>query len=409
MSVSTETTLAKRTAPVSTRDAMVEIGAWYHFIFWAAGANSDYLVKCPRTEHIKYECIGALICLTAIVAGISMFLAVSMTWPQNHWYVQVPVSLPVALIWASFIFMIDRFVVSSIRLDVSSGRRFRQLLPRLALAIIVGIIISHPIGLKIFETEIDKYLLTKQEQQEADERSKIDKDVTQLEKQASVEYTKQLEFIDNQLQAIETRESALRADTANYSKEKKSWEDKADEEDSTSIGGRRPGRGPVWRQKDSKAKEQGQKIAEAYTELAGIERQKEGVLRQKEDVSRKVDENKVDLIPELNKKIKTREEAIALRTRSGFLDRSIALLNLQQGYFLGSQNSNAADTKDAAYWPIAKVTTAILMFFILIEATPALVKYLSQSGPYDVFVSKEKLDAEVYHLVEMAMFARVQR
>lgn len=61
-----------------------------------------------------------------------------------------------ALVWGLIIFNFDRFLVSTMRkYGVSKGQQLRMAIPRLVLALLIGVTIARPLELKIFEKEID--------------------------------------------------------------------------------------------------------------------------------------------------------------------------------------------------------------------------------------------------------------
>lgn len=123
------------------------------FLFWCAGADADYLADCPRIERVKSESIGAIICCTAIGAFASMFMAVSIAFAEAPY-------LPflIAPVWAVFIFVLDRFVVSTMLPHSGLVPRIVQTSLRMVLALLIALVIARPLEIKIFKTEIDKLL-----------------------------------------------------------------------------------------------------------------------------------------------------------------------------------------------------------------------------------------------------------
>jgi hypothetical protein len=65
-----------------------------------------------------------------------------------------------ALIWGTAIFNMDRYIVSSINKEGSMNQQILQATPRILLAIMIGIVISRPLELKIFDKEIRTKLKT---------------------------------------------------------------------------------------------------------------------------------------------------------------------------------------------------------------------------------------------------------
>ena len=112
-----------------------------------AGAREEILRECP-TERIKFQSIGWAILITSGIAALSMWFALDSALGLN------PVlALPLALLWGLAIMGIDRWLITSI--PAHGSRRWAVAFPRLLLAILLGSIISTPIVLRIFQTEIN--------------------------------------------------------------------------------------------------------------------------------------------------------------------------------------------------------------------------------------------------------------
>jgi len=120
------------------------------FLIAISGARPEVLERCP-TERIKFQSLGWAILITCCMAIVSMWFALTSAMGFN------PVlSFPVALLWGLIIMGIDRWLVTSMPLD--GKRRFLIAAPRLALAILLGSLISTPIVLRIFESEINNQI-----------------------------------------------------------------------------------------------------------------------------------------------------------------------------------------------------------------------------------------------------------
>lgn len=122
------------------------------FLYWCAGANTDYLSQCPKSEQIKYESLGGILCLTAFISGASMFMAISTIWIDRDWSHQI--SIVFAFVWAAFIFLLDRFIITGLRDTENVRRRVLVGCPRILLAVFIGLTVATPLHLKIFEPEI---------------------------------------------------------------------------------------------------------------------------------------------------------------------------------------------------------------------------------------------------------------
>ena len=64
------------------------------------------------------------------------------------------------LIWGTAIFNMDRYIVGSIDKQGTTNQQILQASPRILLAIMIGIVISRPLELKIFDKEIRQKLKT---------------------------------------------------------------------------------------------------------------------------------------------------------------------------------------------------------------------------------------------------------
>ena len=120
--------------------------------FWiCAGVNRKVLRQCP-TDYAKYAGIGGTILFTALMAMLSGGYALYTVFdnPQT--------AIAFGVFWGLLIFNLDRFIVNTMYSDgkvTISWREFYSGLPRIIMAIFLGIVISTPLELRIFESEID--------------------------------------------------------------------------------------------------------------------------------------------------------------------------------------------------------------------------------------------------------------
>jgi hypothetical protein len=129
------------------------------FLIALSGARPEILAQCP-TERIKFQSLGWAILITCVMATISMWFALTSVLGFN------PVlSFPVALIWGLIIMGIDRWLVTSMPTDGSS--KLLMAAPRLVLAILLGTLISTPIVLRIFQSEINNQVSVIKQNDEA--------------------------------------------------------------------------------------------------------------------------------------------------------------------------------------------------------------------------------------------------
>ena len=123
---------------------------WLEFFWICSGANRDILRQCP-TEYSKYFGIGGTIFFTAAMAmlsgGYAFFTIFDSLW----------LAILFGIFWGLLIFNLDRLIVNTMYSDgkhTIGGGELLAATPRLIIALFLGIIISHPLEMKIFEDEI---------------------------------------------------------------------------------------------------------------------------------------------------------------------------------------------------------------------------------------------------------------
>ncbi len=124
------------------------VSGFTKFFWWCSGANQDVLMDCPQSEHNKYVGIGATVFFTGVLAMLSGGYALFSVFKNTY------TAAAFGMVWGLVIFNLDRFIVSTIRKDELFWNEFKLVLPRLILAVILGIVIAKPLELKIFEKEI---------------------------------------------------------------------------------------------------------------------------------------------------------------------------------------------------------------------------------------------------------------
>jgi hypothetical protein len=120
-----------------------------HFLWWCAGAHQQLLKDYP-SEHTKYAGLGGVLLATFVLASLSAGYAIYSVFNNWMW------AIGFAVIWGLIIFNFDRFLVSTMRkYGVSTRKQIWIAAPRIILALLIGITISRPLELKIFEKEIN--------------------------------------------------------------------------------------------------------------------------------------------------------------------------------------------------------------------------------------------------------------
>ena len=133
-------------------DELIEWGGLLNEFFWVcSGVNRKVVRQCP-TEYAKYAGMGGTIFFTACMAALSGGYAISTVFDNTV------VSVCFGLFWGLLIFNLDRLIVNTMYSDgevTISWKEFASGLPRIIMAIFLGIVISTPLELKIYEKSID--------------------------------------------------------------------------------------------------------------------------------------------------------------------------------------------------------------------------------------------------------------
>lgn len=132
------------------------------FLWKCAGSDAQILQYAPYSDHIKHAGIGGVVLATTVMATLAMGFAMHTIFGENtkyghegNWFV----TIPVALVWGLIIFNLDRFIVSTVKGDGTeriTWPEFWSMLPRLVMAVIIGLTISAPLETHIFEKEITR-------------------------------------------------------------------------------------------------------------------------------------------------------------------------------------------------------------------------------------------------------------
>ncbi|WP_169981310.1 DUF4407 domain-containing protein [Microbispora sp. H10836] len=152
------------------------------FLIALSGARPEVLERCP-TEYGKFEGIGGAVLTTAVLAVVSMTFALNSALGVN-----VVLAVIAALVWGLMILSLDRWLVTTMRAD--APRRWPLAVPRVLMALLLGFVISTPLVLQIFRSEIDAQIV-QIKQRRADvfvaqqQQGNVGKDVGQLRKEVA--------------------------------------------------------------------------------------------------------------------------------------------------------------------------------------------------------------------------------
>jgi hypothetical protein len=313
------------------------------FFWFCSGAHTGTLKKYP-IEHNKYVGIGATIFFTALFAALSGGYAMYFVFSGQAF--DFAFAILFGLIWGVAIFNMDRYIVSSIDKEGSLGRQWLQASPRIFLAIMIGIVISRPLELKIFDKEIKQKLkLTYLKAQ----HRRIDT----LQKTYSQKYATEMGKNND----LKKEKDSLEKDI-NRSRYQLNQEIFGEKTNQTSG---KVGVGQFAKRKQAVLEEKQARLTTVRGELGKMDQY----------LASRKDYEGLSTIRLFND-----HQLDSLTNVAGFADRNRELGHLAYG-------DNGAFDADT-YW----AELFISLLFILFECLPVFVKLMSPRGPYDVAISK---------------------
>jgi hypothetical protein len=223
------------------------------FLWFCAGVDEQLLRRCPRGEWAKYEGIGGVVFATTVLAFISGSYAFYTVFaPKQDTALagaqqvlhspSVAIAITAGLVWCLVIFNLDRFVVSSGgKGDGTEALTLQELggaMPRLAMAIMIGITLAKPLEIRIMESEIEAQLELEQQSYVAELNDKATKLVEEKK-------TELVERIENSQGRLDERRDYFEGRRKEIVAQRRQLELEAE----GLTGSGKAGRGPAWRDK----------------------------------------------------------------------------------------------------------------------------------------------------------------
>lgn len=249
-------------------------GFFTRFLWFAAGADASLLKRCPVSDWVKYQGIGGIVLATTLLAFVSasyafytIFSPKEDTALAAELDIQTYVFSAVAgLIWSIVIFNIDRFIVSSTGkgdgTEKISWDELQQGLPRIIMAVIIGVCISAPLEIRILKPEIDAQLELEQNEYLAELNANSEGLIQSRKDELVVKMDKKQESLNERRDYFENRRLEI-------GKQRRLLELEAEGKTSKGVAGR----GPAWRDKKEtldKMEEELQSDRQTHEEKAAI-------------------------------------------------------------------------------------------------------------------------------------------
>jgi hypothetical protein len=162
------------------------------FFIWCSGASVEIVKKCDDKEISKYTNIGIVVFCVAFLSIFSAtyFLSFAFNTEGTNF---VWLYLPIGIIWGFIILSLDRAIVSTISKNDTLNIQILKSIPRVALALMIGIVVATPLEFKIFEKEVNNEINTTVSKKVEDESARtIQNEIkTKKEEVAKREKTKE--------------------------------------------------------------------------------------------------------------------------------------------------------------------------------------------------------------------------
>lgn len=305
-----------------------------NFLWWCAGAHQKLLKLFP-SEHTKYAGLGGVLLATFVLATLSSGYAIYSVFGNWIW------TIAFALIWGLIIFNFDRFLVATMRkYGVSKRKQMWMAIPRLALALLIGLTIARPLELKIFEKEIAVKM-----QENLHHKIQNNDSLLQIENKL------QMQDAEAERQRLSLRKTAIEDSLAGL---QTAYIQEAD-----GTGG--SGQKGIEQLTRLKMNAYNNALLQFTPELQSIDK---GIKSQDSILNN----------AKAGLEQKRKDYALTAAANQGFLEKNKAL-------------SDLSDQESSVWW----TSTLLSLLIILIEIGPILSKLIMPVGPYDIALAKEEL------------------
>ncbi len=321
------------------------------FLWKCGGADAQILQYAPYSDHIKNAGIGGVVLATSVMATIAMGFAMHVIFggSSGNW----GITIPVALIWGLIIFNLDRFIVSTVKGDGTekiTGSEWISMLPRLIMAIIIGLTISAPLETQIFQQEIKREWGLSMDQLALSKSYEI----------LQVENKNQAEKIEE----YDLKKKEVEVQKVTWEKANLAWEDQMQGRTGQGVG-----RGERTIALEKVRDDEKAKLDRLTAELNALE---------------KIRSSNKDLIKHKQDSVM----ALVKKEKPGFLDQIMMLERLSSSgktvpKFDPATNKivkgQQIEIYGSAFWPIWLVR----LLFMIVEIAPVIFKFMIWKSSYD--------------------------
>ncbi len=307
---------------------------FYRIVAWCSGARLYLLERCP-TDYNRFLGIGAIVIMTGLMAALSGGYALYTIF-DSYW-----AAILFGSLWGVMIFFLDWYIVSSLKKEAKFYREFITALPRIILAILIGVVISKPLELKLFEKEINQ-------------------EIARMQRENSINYLSLLEDEYREIDDLKKENEQYRLEIENKTEQRNRLFEMIVAEAEGRSPTQQVGKGPVYREK----KEEYNRVHKELEELRDIN---------------------LTRIERNNDRIITLQQAKDELLSEGDEIHSAA------GGFLGRLNAISRLSKRDKSVKAANIF--IILLFVFVESAPMIVKLMSRRGAYDALLDAEEIES----------------
>lgn len=373
----------------------IKWGGWLNEFLWiCAGVNRKVLRQCP-TDYAKYAGIGGTILFTALMACLSGGYALSFVF--NDMYV----GIAFGIFWGLLIFNLDRFIVNTMYSDgkvTISARELKAGLPRIIMAIFLGIVISTPLELRIFEDKIKMQIETEKSdilegriERHQSEMKKIEDEITATQQGVGDAYgdyvhtgNKEIDMLTDSIDNNQIKLNSVQKELTNLSYKKKSLDPKSDsyEQQKSAIETKAL---PLYKKRAAISLKLKKWRSDRAERQGTVSNMQITTATDKRNELQKL-KNQKDSINQIIANARTKHQGLTDdEIRQGGSERDKIDLeyngfNAQLKAFYDIRE-NDISTNIAAWF--------IMLLFIIIETAPTFFKMMIASGPYDDLLRAE--------------------
>lgn len=362
---------------------------WINEFLWScAGVNKQVLRQCP-SDYAKYAGIGGTILFTALMACFSGGYA--LTFVFGDWRI----GSIFGIFWGLLIFNLDRFIVNTMYSDgkvTISWQELKAGLPRIIMAIFLGVVISYPLELKLFDDEIqvkiDEMKKERLQNYIADDQQRLDsleREVALLrETPPSIHETQivggneQLNMLNEQRKNFEAKFNAEQQQINSISatlRELRATNENGQNDSKIATKSQELLNHQILRNKHRSD------LNQVKAEMASLSPQiKELIDKQSNDQEQNIARKQAD-IDILKNKIQRADSVYKTILEKNFHGLQAQMLAFSEMKKSKSEDEIFSSTQIAAL--------LIMLLFIIIETTPTFFKMMMASGPYDDLLRAE--------------------